>query len=230
MRLFYDPHINPGTKTHTLSPEESKHIVRVLRMKEGDELALLDGNGNYYDCVLTESSKSCKVSVRRIQSREHPVNSIHIAIAPTKQNDRMEWFVEKATEIGVNEISFLRTKNSERIKLKLDRFERKAVSAMKQSGRWFLPKINEVSEFSSFVKENPKGLIAHCYDGDKTNILQADKSLTGPILIGPEGDFTNEELAVALDNGYKSITLGNNRLRTETAGIVACTEAALKLL
>ena len=229
MRLFYDPHIEPDAKTHQLNEEESKHVVRVLRMGNGDELGLLDGKGNFYHCVLTESSKKCLVRIDKCESKDKTEQPVHIAISPTKQNERMEWFVEKATEIGVDEITFIQTKNSERTKLKLDRFERKAISAMKQSNRWFLPRINQISDINTFIQNNPNGLIAHCYEGTKTTISNEINQGVGPILIGPEGDFTSDELSFALDNGYKSINLGDNRLRTETAGIVACTEAVLKL-
>jgi 16S rRNA (uracil1498-N3)-methyltransferase len=230
MRLFYDPHIDPTAATHQLSEEESKHIVRVLRLKEGDPLAIVDGKGGYFEAeIVGAHPKRCTVSILKAEQSEPLKHELHIALGPTKMTDRIEWFVEKATEIGITEISFIQGKNSERVKLKLDRIEKKVVSAMKQSKRLFLPKINELISVSDFIKSHPNGLIAHCEDGEKLTILETFETKNCPILIGPEGDFTLDEIELALENGYKTITLGENRLRTETAALYACVCAQLKI-
>ncbi len=228
MRLFYDPDIAISSITHTLSEEESKHIVRVLRLKEGDKIAVLNGRGNRFDCVIVNAHpKRCDVEIEQIESAPSPAYDIHIAVSPTKQLDRMEWFVEKATEIGITEITFLQCSNSERVKLKLDRLERKAISAMKQSHRLYLPKLNDLTSCSTFIRQYPNGLIAHCYEGKKHNMSEVYSTSKCPILIGPEGDFSRDEIELAAENGYKIITLGKNRLRTETAALYACMQAKI---
>jgi len=228
MRLFYDPNIAINAQSHTLSEEESKHIVRVLRMTEGDRLILLNGRGGEFVCEITDAHpKKCVVQINEQTQATPPPYSIHIAVSPTKQLERIEWFVEKATEIGITEITFLTCTNSERVKLKLDRLERKAISAMKQSHRKFLPKLNDLVTASSFIQNNPEGLIAHCYEGEKTLLTESFTPKTCPILIGPEGDFSKAEVELAAKNGYKLITLGDNRLRTETAALYACMQAKL---
>lgn len=221
MHLFYDPHIVEG-KSHTLSEEESKHAIRVLRLQSGDELKILDGKGSSYACSITEAhAKRCSLAIHERFQDSVPNYSIHIAVSPTKQMERMEWFIEKATEIGITEITFLRCTNSERVQLKPERLEKKAISAMKQSQRLFLPKINGLVDFKGFLKEHSFGLLAHCYDDAKNPISAVFQPENCPILIGPEGDFTTEELQIALDQGYKMVTLGDNRLRTETAALYA---------
>jgi 16S rRNA (uracil1498-N3)-methyltransferase len=228
MRLFYDPHITIGVVTHVLSEEESKHIIRVLRMSTGDHIGILDGKGSLFTGEITHPNpKKCEVKIIATSTEDQPKYSIHIALAPTKQNERIEWFVEKATEIGVTEISLLNCKNSERVKSNKDRFMKKAVSAMKQSNRKFLPVINELTDFESFVKSHPNGLIAHCYDEEKNILSEVFQLLDCPIIIGPEGDFTLTEVELASKNGYKTITLGENRLRTETAALYACMHAKI---
>lgn len=230
MRTFYDPHIEASAEKHQLSEEESKHIVRVLRMNEGEQLALVNGKGGYFEATITQAHpKRCSVKIDRTEITELPTNQIHIALGPTKLMERIEWFVEKATEIGITEISFVSGKNSERIKLKPERLEKKAISAMKQSKRLFLPKINELISVSEFITKFPNGLIAHCEDGEKSTIFEVFETTNCPILIGPEGDFSPDEIASALENGYKTITLGENRLRTETAALYACVCAQVKI-
>lgn len=221
MHLFYDPHIVEG-KLHTLSEEESKHAIRVLRLQSGDVLKVLDGKGSAYTCTINEAhAKRCTLAIKdRFQDRASS-HSIHIAVSPTKQMERMEWFIEKATEIGITEITFLRCTNSERVQLKPERLEKKAISAMKQSQRLFIPKINGLVEYSNFLKEHAFGLLAHCYESEKNLISRVFQAENCPVLIGPEGDFTAEELQFALDRGYKMVTLGDNRLRTETAALYA---------
>lgn len=228
MRRFYDSNITTEMNAFTLSEEESKHVCKVLRMSKGDQLELVNGFGDIFETtIIDDHHKRCIVSIDK-HFQEHASNfDIHIAIAPTKMNDRMEWFMEKATELGITEITLLLCSNSERKQIKLDRFEKILVSAMKQSKRLHLPKLNDLTPFSEFVKAHPNGLIAACYDGEKQTIQEAFSKQNCPILIGPEGDFTLDEFALALENGYKSITLGENRLRTETAGLYACMQALM---
>lgn len=228
MHLFYDQHINESTLSYQLNETESRHICKVLRLKVGDLIGLLNGKGLYAEARITEANpKHCLISIESKKIEPIPSCSIHIAICPTKMNERMEWFVEKATELGVTEITFLLSKNSERKAIKLERFQNIAISAMKQSQRLYLPVINDLTKVDKFIKDHPKGYIAHCYEGTKQNLmLSFDNS--SPILIGPEGDFTLEECNLAKKSEYIEITLGENRLRTETAGLYACMQAIMK--
>lgn len=230
MRLFYDSHIKLDAETHQLSEEESKHVVRVLRMTEGDQLAIVNGKGGYFETEIAMAHpKRCTVSILKSEQSEPLKHQLHIALGPTKLMDRIEWFVEKATEIGITEISFVSGKNAERVKMKPERIEKKVISAMKQSQRRFLPKINELTSISEFIQKYPNGLIAHCYEGEKSTILESFEMTNCPILIGPEGDFTPSEIELAQKHGYRTITLGENRLRTETAALYACVCAQLKI-
>ena len=220
MRLFYDPNISSKDAKHILNEEESKHVVRVLRMKTGDEIGILDGKGSLYTCeIVVDNPKRCDLKVNSIKTENKPIGEIHIAVGPTKQMERIEWFIEKATEIGITEVTLIECENSERIKIKTNRLKKKAVSAMKQSHQTFLPKINPLTNIAHFIRNNPNGLIAHCFD--------VFTSVNCPILIGPEGDFTLEEIELAKEHGYKTITLGKNRLRTETAALYTCMQAKL---
>ncbi|MEJ6777676.1 MAG: 16S rRNA (uracil(1498)-N(3))-methyltransferase [Crocinitomicaceae bacterium] len=228
MRLFYDPNISPKYHKYRLSEEESKHVVRVLRMKTGDEIGILNGKGSLYTCeIVVDNPKRCDLKVNGVKTENKPISEIHIAVGPTKQMERIEWFIEKATEIGITEVTLIECENSERIKIKTDRLEKKAVSAMKQSHRTFLPKINPLTNVNHFIKNNPNGLIAHCFDENRAHINDVFTSVNCPILIGPEGDFTLEEIKLAKEYGYKTITLGENRLRTETAALYTCMQAKL---
>lgn len=224
MALFYQPLISEGS--YFLDPEESRHCIKVLRFSTGDRIRVLDGKGGIYECKITRPNpKQCAFEVITTQQREKPPFHIHIAIAPTKNLDRMEWFIEKAVEIGIQEVSFILCQNSERRVLKPERLEKKAVSAMKQSQNAFLPTIHAMESYSSVLDSINEDLryIAHV-DFDNPVML----SKTAPagknycVLIGPEGDFTNDELALAAKKGFQKVSLGNSRLRTETAGIVAC--------
>ena len=225
MAIFYQKDIQEGT--NTLSEEESKHCSLVLRYKAGDEITLFDGKGGIYDAVLTQiTKKACEYEIRGSKMTLPKNFSIHLAIAPTKNADRMEWMIEKIAELGVDEVTLLQTKNSERKKMRLDRLEKKAVSAMKQSGNPFLLKINPITELEYFVKQSNADikLIAHvdethAYFGD---LLQPAKSIT--ILIGPEGDFSIEEVNQSKAHDFKAISLGQHVLRTETAGLVTCAQ------
>ncbi len=223
-QLFYAPDIavNP-----ILPEEESQHCVRVLRLKEGDKITITDGKGSLYIAILENAhAKHCLVNITE-QHFQKPLweYTIHIAIAPTKNMDRMEWFIEKATEIGVNTVTCLRCHHSERREIKLRRLNKIAVSAMKQSQKATLPQINEMIDFEKFISHNFNELkmIAHCTEDHK----QLIKEIYNPggnalILIGPEGDFSNKEINDAILAGFSPIHLGKSRLRTETAALSAC--------
>jgi 16S rRNA (uracil1498-N3)-methyltransferase len=226
MHSFYDSSIQKSQQTHFLSEEESKHACKVLRLKENDEIILLNGNGVAFNArIASANPKQCEISIHSFTEQAVPTYSIHIAIAPTKNNDRIEWFLEKTTEIGITEITLLSCTNNERKTVNIERFEKILVSAMKQSKRLFKPVLHKLIPFPEFVAQHPNGLIAHCYDGEKRTISSAFSPLTCPILIGPEGDFTLKEVETAIAKGYQAISLGENRLRTETAGLVACVQA-----
>ena len=209
-----------------LPEEEAGHCIRVLRMKEGDSISLTDGKGCFYDAVISAvSGKRCMVHIERKEQQEQLWNGyLHIAVAPTKLMDRNEWFVEKAVEIGVDEITFLKTDHSERDVVKMERIEKIAVSAMKQSQKATLPVLNGMTPLRSFIEQGFDGdkYIAHCEPGSK--VLLQDALTPGHnslVLIGPEGDFSPAEIEMALKAGFKPISLGPSRLRTETAALVA---------
>ncbi|NVO02237.1 MAG: 16S rRNA (uracil(1498)-N(3))-methyltransferase [Bacteroidetes bacterium] len=225
MNLFYTPDIN--SEIYTLTEDESKHIIRVLRMKIGSFINLTNGNGTLYNVeIIDDNPKRCTVKVVDFVENFGKRNfKLHIAIAPTKNLERIEWFLEKATEIGIDEITPLICRNSERDSVKIERLNKVVVSAMKQSLKAFCPVINEPIKFSSFIKNQSfsSKFIAHCADGEKFSLK--DKYQPGNdtlILIGPEGDFSIEEIKQAFDNQFEEIHLGKSRLRTETAGVVAC--------
>jgi 16S rRNA (uracil1498-N3)-methyltransferase len=226
MQLFYNPDLTKETTQITFDKIESKHIVRVLRKKEDAILHITNGKGFLFDAkIIIASDKKCVAEIIEIQEKPKPWNYyLHIAIAPTKNNDRIEWFLEKATEIGIDEITPIICSNSERRIVKLDRFEKIIQSAMKQSLKFTLPKINEPVKFNDFINQDFEGTfcIAHCEEQDK-NLL---KSVVNPsekttILIGPEGDFSSQEITKALEKNSIPISLGESRLRTETAALVA---------
>ena len=223
MWLFYAPCINDEME---LPQEEAGHCIRVLRMKEGDRIRLTDGKGAFYDAVISSvTGKRCFVHIENKEVQE-PLwrGHIHIAIAPTKLMDRNEWFLEKAVEIGVDEVTFLKTDHSERDVIKMDRIEKIAVSAMKQSQKATLPVLNGMTSLRSFIERGFEGdkFIAHCEPGSK--VLLQDAVVPGHdslVLIGPEGDFSPAEIDMALKAGFSPISLGPSRLRTETAALVA---------
>lgn len=218
-------------KIAELTPEESWHCTKVLRYKAGEKVKLIDGTGNFYNGELsTVNEKKCTVLLHSgpVAQVKHPY-FLHLAIAPTKNIERMEWLVEKAVEIGIDEITFIRCKNSERTVLKEERLIKIAESAAKQSLQAFLPKINGLNLFSDVITLNADiKLIAHCEESSKKTIknfeLHQRKSL---VLIGPEGDFTPDEILQAKKSGFSEISLGINRLRTETAGLFVCNAFAL---
>ncbi|WP_159780200.1 16S rRNA (uracil(1498)-N(3))-methyltransferase [Flavobacterium sp. 9AF] len=231
MQLFYNPNIKEKDKTFAFDKEESKHIVKVLRKKEGDKIHLSNGEGNYFlGEIILASDKKCEIKIIETKCIEPKRYRIHIAVAPTKMNDRYEWFLEKATEIGIDEITPIICDHSERKVFKIDRAEKIIQSAMKQSLQYYIPKINEPIGFSDFIQKNfsEKKFIAHCEDQQKISFKETiRKEEHIIILIGPEGDFSTNEIKLALNNNYIPVTLGNNRLRTETAAIVACHTVAL---
>jgi 16S rRNA (uracil1498-N3)-methyltransferase len=233
MHIFYTPDI--GTATYTLSEEESKHCIRVLRLKTGDQIQLVDGKGGWHlSEIVDDHPKRCSVSIISKRQEEKKRSwQLHIAIAPTKNMDRLEWFVEKATETGIDRISLLDCDTSERTIVKTERLERVAVSAMKQSMSAWLPVISEMTSFKSFVKELDKdgpNFIAHCHSREQLPHLKTvyKKGTSATVMIGPEGDFSGPEIEMAKAVGCAEIGLGSSRLRTETAALYACT--ALNIL
>ena len=224
MHLFYTPDISHNNE---LPEEEAQHCIRVLRLNIGDEVILTDGKGCFYKAEISAAThKRCLVTVKEsIPQPPLTLCRIHIAMAPTKNMDRNEWFAEKATEIGIDQLSFLCCRFSERKVIKTERIEKILVSAMKQSLKAYLPKLNEMMEFDKFIAQDFKGqkFIAHCYEGAKPqlkHILKPGKDAI--VLIGPEGDFSEEEVEKAINNGFIPVRLGRSRLRTETAALVAC--------
>ena len=209
-----------------LDETESKHAVRVLRLKEDDEVWVVNGKGIRYTCKITVAhAKRCHLEIVATEESAAPGFILHMAVAPTKNNDRYNWFLEKATEIGVQRISPILCEHSERKVIKQERLEKVVIGAMKQSQSSFLPQLDELQSFSNFVTCDFEGqkFIAHCEDSDKTSLKNAlQKEIDTLILIGPEGDFSPAEIELALQAGFKPISLGNTRLRTETAAIVAC--------
>ena len=231
MQLFYNSDIKQGDITFFFDKEESKHIVKVLRKKESDTIFITNGLGFLFESeIILASEKKCEVKITKETFQEPDKFYTHIVVAPTKMNDRLEWFLEKATEIGIHEITPIICDHSERKVYKIDRAEKIIQAAMKQSLHYYIPKINEPISFSQFVKSNIGGqkFIAHCEETDKKsfkNEVKKDEKVT--ILIGPEGDFSTKEINLAIENEFIPVTLGNTRLRTETAALVACHTIAL---
>jgi 16S rRNA (uracil1498-N3)-methyltransferase len=226
MQLFYNPNINETTEYFSFDKEESKHIIKVLRKKDTDILFVTNGLGFLFKTEITLASDSkCTVQIISFEKKEESKFKLHLAVAPTKMNDRFEWFLEKATEIGIHEITPIICDRSERKVINAERFDKIILSAMKQSNEVFLPKLNNAVTFKEFIKQQNKGLqlIAHCEETDKKtlkSVLKPNENVT--LLIGPEGDFSEKEIALALENNYIPVSLGNTRLRTETAAVVAC--------
>lgn len=223
MNLFYIPNIDRNQTQIQLSEEESKHACKVLRLDVGEELTIMNGNGYHFvGEIIDNNPKRCLVKIDSFKYEEPTNKQIHIAISPTKNIERIEWFIEKSTELGITEISLVLSKNSERKHVKEERLEKIMVSASKQSLRKYLPVLHPMISFEEFITTHKTGAIAHCYQGNKMNLKNNIKNSNYPILIGPEGDFSKSEVDQALKSGYDPITLGKTRLRTETAGIYAC--------
>jgi len=226
MQLFYNPDIDETTETFSFDKEESRHIIKVLRKKDSDILHVTNGLGLVFETEITlASDNKCIVEVLSIKKTPEPKFRLHLAVAPTKMNDRFEWFLEKATEIGIQEITPIFCDRSERKVVNKERFEKIILSAMKQSNETYLPKLNEAISFKEFIKQKNEGLqlIAHCEETDKKSlkeVLKPNENVT--VLIGPEGDFSEKEIALAIENNFQPVMLGNTRLRTETAAVVAC--------
>ncbi|WP_296145702.1 16S rRNA (uracil(1498)-N(3))-methyltransferase [uncultured Flavobacterium sp.] len=227
MQLFYNSAISENAENFFFDREESKHIIKVLRKKEGDNLFVTNGLGFLFKTeIILASDSKCQVKIISSEKSEPSKYKLHLAVAPTKMNDRFEWFLEKATELGVTEITPIICDHSERKIIKTDRFDKIILSAMKQSLQYYLPKLNEPIAFKDFIKQQKSeglNLIAHCEETDKKSlksVLKPNQNVT--ILIGPEGDFSEKEINLALENNYIPVTLGNTRLRTETAAVVAC--------
>ncbi len=227
MHLFYTPNIH--TSTYTLSEEESKHCIKALRMKENDLIYLVDGKGGFYESRIVDAHpKKTMVEVLDVKlnygQRKY---RLHVAISPLKVLDRFEWFLEKATEIGIDMITPIITQRSEKKQVNIDRCNKIIESAMKQSIKAYHPILNDVIDFSSFISKEhsePNKLIAHCMDSEKVELSKYSSQSESNflILIGPEGDFSKSEIDMATDRGFLPIGLGTSRLRTETAAIVAC--------
>ncbi len=230
MQLFYSAFIHHETKSFIFDKEESKHIIKVLRKKENDILHVTNGLGfNFETKIILASDSKCTVAVLSYSESVKPKYKLHLAVAPTKMNERYEWLLEKATEIGICEITPILCDHSERKVLKIDRFEKIILAAMKQSNQLYLPKLNQPISYSQFVIKTFEGqkFIAHCEETDKKSLkteIKANQNYT--ILIGPEGDFSENEIQIAIKNKYIPISLGNTRLRTETAAIVAAQSVA----
>lgn len=225
MHTFYTPDIEG--RNYTLSAEESKHAVKVLRLKEGDAVELVDGKGGYYNCrIKIAAIKACMVEVvGKIENHACRDFRLHIAMAPVKNMERMEWMMEKCTEIGMETFTPVRTERSERDAVKTERLLRVAVAALKQSHKALLPEINPMVSFEEFIENvsEEQRFIAYCGRGEKKGLFKLCRPGEDTVvLIGPEGDFSSEEVDKAVRKGFIPVSLGNSVLRTETAAVVAC--------
>jgi 16S rRNA (uracil1498-N3)-methyltransferase len=222
---FYEPFITPPY--HILTEETSKHCVQVLRMKEGEQLQLTNGKGNLFIAtIIVADKKHCNVKIENNSNWQPATSNISIAISLLKSPTRFEWFLEKATEIGVKEIQPLICAHTEKENFRFDRMNNILISAMLQSKQTWLPQLHQPKKFDVFISKNFDGvkLIAHCVEGEKQSLKNCNNQTTNKlILIGPEGDFSPSEIEFALKQNFIPVSLGNTRLRTETAGIVAVT-------
>ena len=230
MQYFYDPTLSPESKQCILGKEESNHIIRVLRKRIGDRIQITNGMGYKFTAEIVDPSvQRCKIAICKTEKTIPKMYHLHLAVAPTKNMDRFEWFLEKATEIGIDEITPVICERSERKILKRHRLDKVIQSAMKQSKRTFLPKLNDPVGLEKFLEQDHQGLcfIAHCQEGEKAELkrrIAPDKDIL--VLIGPEGDFSDTEIQSALNKGFMPVSLGEYRLRTETAAILACSTVA----
>ena len=227
VRYFYAP---DAATAQELPDEEAQHALRVLRLKEGDEMMLMDGKGNYYRTEVTlAQGHHCQYAVREVLPQQPQWQGhLHLAIAPTKMMDRMEWMLEKAVEVGVDEISFLNCQFSERRVIKIPRAEKIVVAATKQSRKAWVTQLNDMQSFADFIRQSRtcRKYIAHCYEEVPRSYLfdelrQPTETNAALVLVGPEGDFSIDEVRQAVANGFVSVHLGKSRLRTETAGLAA---------
>jgi len=223
MNLFYSPEIT----THPVLPkDEASHCIRALRLREGDVIDLTDGKGTFYRAEIQKADPSdCRLKILEAITPEKPyIPIIEIAVAPTKNADRTEWFVEKAVETGIDKISLLNCRFSERREMKTDRLRRVMISAMKQSLKSYLPVLQEIMPFDDFIRQPFEGqkFIAHCHDSEKHLLVELYKPFENVlILVGPEGDFSEDEVQAAINQGFEPVSLGESRLRTETAALMA---------
>lgn len=230
MHYFYSTHIEP--ERIILSKEEAHHALRVIRLKEGDRVGVFDGKGSIYDCVISVLNKQiCELAILEVEHTEVNSSKLSIYIAPTKNIDRFEWFLEKATEIGVKEITPMISSHSERKKVRYDRLEKVLISAMKQSMNPFLPKLNPIVHFDEALQLNSGSdrFISHCEDRKKEKLFdKLNCNNETAIMIGPEGDFSSIEIEKAESIGWIGVSMGKQRLRTETAGVLAVHMYSLK--
>ncbi len=235
MDFFYSEYID--NQIIRLTAEESYHCIKVMRYRKGDTIAVTDGNGNLYKCIIeiADTRESELSIIEKLESKHSTEYSLRLFVAPTKNHDRIEWLVEKATEIGLKEFTPIITQHSERDQVNLSRLKKVAIAAIKQSQKTILPKINQVVEFNKAISEIEKnGFIAHCYETNENHLKRESFFSICPIgeqincFIGPEGDFTKNEIELAIEKGLKGITLGPARLRTETAALMTCQIAYVK--
>ena len=226
MQLFFLPQLTIKCVETDLNEKESYHVCKVLRKETGDKISITNGRNILFNCSIVDiSKKKCRVKIINYQKQEPPSYYLHVGISILKSRERFEWFVEKSSEIGISEITPLICKRTERKSLNIDRVEKILVSAMKQSLRLNLPKLNPVTKFEDLVvkKKEEKLFIAHCKNTQKKTLMSLVKpGFKNLVLIGPEGDFSKNEIKLANDHNFKNITLGNSRLRTETAGLCVC--------
>ena len=228
MELFYSTNIDDNIIS--LNEVESAHCLRVLRHKIGDSVEVTDGKGNRYSGIISVASKICKIEIAEKHFEKPAITQLHIAIASPKSIDRFEWFLDKATELGIETITPLLCRFSERKHINAERCGKILLSAMKQSNRVYLPVLNEMMSFEKFIAipSTVKKLIAHCEESEKLNLEKSISAEQVIVLIGPEGDFAQHEIKLANDAGYENISLGEKRLRTETAALHVCSAFALK--
>ncbi len=232
MNLFYAPNLSPCSQTYTFDKDESRHIVKSLRKKIGDILYLTNGLGDWFEAKITTADpKHTQINIIKVTKKDRRPYRIHIAIAPTKSNERFEWFLEKAVEIGIDEITPMITRHSERKKIKLERYDKILISAMKQSLQAYKPKLNDLTKFDRIVEqnyENTQKFMAYC-QADVSLSEQINPKQNILILIGPEGGFSDEEIQKAKAKDFKTVSISSNRLRTETAGLVSLMTAHLQM-
>lgn len=232
MQLFYHSEAQHKNQALVFDKEESRHIVKVLRKSVGSILNITNGLGKFFiSKIVVANPNKCSVLLTEVTEQAPLPYQLHLAVAPTKLNDRYEWFLEKATEIGITEITPVFCKHSERTKIKPERYEKILQSAMKQSLKAYLPKLNKAVSFSEFIalqsQNSAQKYIAHCAEGEKNSLKAVIKPKDDVlVLIGPEGDFASSEIELALQHHFVPVSLGESRLRTETAAIVACHSVA----
>ena len=228
MYIFYEPGIPQGV--NLLNEDESRHATKVLRLKPGDRFKATDGQGRFYTCRIKSVGKNCAFEALQTLQVPPPSHHIHVALAPTKNQDRIEWFVEKAVEIGVQEITLMICERSERSRIRMERLCKKALAAMKQSQQAWMPRINEPMQLIDLISDaGAQEKFIACLTTEHPLLLRdaAAAGRSSLTLIGPEGDFTQREIDLAMEKGFKPVSLGPNRLRTETAALVACHTLAL---